>query len=489
MPKLVLLLIEVIAFAILAVVATSDFGFSDGMKITVSYFVAYLIPRIILARARGTSMAAQVVLFVLSAFLIVMAYSCLLHWTGVEGYALDVPNLKNDARHYYKWALHHYDGRLDPVKVAFPGFPLMMVALWKVLGLNVIWPQAMNMMFTLIAVVLTGMTTRRLLAGRVSASMQTLLVSGMIMSCLLFYYLLSGISILKEASTYLSVSMAGFALSSMATVDDDRYRLWRDIVLFVLACVLMAFVRTTFLYFIGLGVVVMALPHWRRDWGMALALLAVVGISLVVGDMFASYSFDRHAIIVEGGWSMHNTYATDTSRPVYRRLIGYYFLYTPLHKLLVLPVTLSLQYLIPLPWISEMDEAVIFNFFIRISYGWYLVGGIALFYYFFLIWRRHEGMGAWPWWPALSFIIIAYIMGGSVTRYVLPFEPLFVPVAIYVICRLVEGKWRVLFKRWFICYVILLTVALLICMEIQLYTFSTMFHTVPLGHYLKHFHL
>jgi hypothetical protein len=488
-PRLLLFLAEVIVFAVLGIVASSHFGLADGARITAAYLVAYLVPRTILSRTRGNTTTAGVILLVLTIALIALSYLNLLEWTSAEGYSLEIPNLKSDARGYYKWALHHYDGRVDGQHIVFKGFPVMMLALWKLLGLNVVWPQAMNMLFTLTAVVLTAITTRRLLAHRVSLPMSTLLNGSLLLTCLLTYYLLSGIIILKEASVFLAISMSGYALASMASTDDERYHPWRDILIFVVACIIMALVRTTFLYFIALGVVIIALPHWRRDWVIALGMLVVVLLSMIVGNYFAAYSFDQHADIAAGGWEMQHTYIDDQnpSRAAFRKLIGYYFLYTPWHKLFMLPLTLSLQFIAPFPWQAIGEDSIISNHIIRFSYGWYALGGIALFYYLFISWRRHENMGAWAWWPAICYAVTAYVMAGSVARYVLPFEPLFVPVVMFLICRLWEGHWRKAFKRWSIFFVILLTMTLVICLEIQYSTISRMLHTPPLVHYLKYY--
>ena len=488
-PKMAMMLIEVIAFALLCVVSSSHFGMADGARITLAYLVAYLIPKIVLTRARGTSTAASVVLLIMAIALMAISYINLLEWTSVDGYDLEVPNIKNDARGYYKWALYHYDGRLDPQHIVFKGFPLMMLISWKLLGLSVIWPQAMNMMFTLTAVVLTGMTTRRLLAHRVSLPVHTLLTGGMLLTFLLTYYLMSGISILKEASVFFSISMAGYALATMASGDEERHHPWRDLLIFATACAIMALVRTTFLYFIALGVVLMVLPHWRRDWVMATCMLVILLLTLFIGNFFAAYSFEQHANIANGGWDMQLTYSefNNPSRAAFRKLIGFYFLYSPWHKFFMLPLTLSLQFIAPFPWQHYGEDNVIFNHIIRFSYGWYALGGIALFYYLFISWRRQDNMGAWAWWPATTYAITAYIMAGSVARYVLPFEPLFIPVVMYVLCRLAEGYWRKAFKRWCIFFVILVAVTLVLCLEIQQNTISRMLHTQPLVHYLKNY--
>lgn len=134
MPRLILLLAEVITFAILAVVASSHFGIADGMGITAAYLVAYLVPCLLLSHARGASTTARVVLLALTVLMMVAAYSNLLRWTMPEECNLQLPDLKADARNFYKWALYHNGYQVDEPGVIFPGFPMMILALWKVLG-------------------------------------------------------------------------------------------------------------------------------------------------------------------------------------------------------------------------------------------------------------------------------------------------------------------------------------------------------------------
>jgi len=96
------------------------------------------------------------------------------------------------------------------------------------------------------------------------------------------------------------------------------------------------------------------------------------------------------------------------------------------------------------------------------------VGGIALFYYLFIAWRRRGGtLGAWAWWPVLCFLAIAYVMAGSVNRYVLPIEQLFVPVAVYVLHLLRYRRYRRAMMWWSIAYVVVLGSALIVCHRIQ----------------------
>ena len=459
MPGMLLLLAEVIAVAVLAIVSTRHFGVSDGLCISASYLVAYLVPLFVLKRSRGTSIAAQAVLLAIAILLSVVGYDCLVSWSTLEDYSLQRPNLIGDARNYYKWALSVYEGvPSDEPGDMFLGFQLMMLGLWKVFGLSVIWPQAMNMMFTMLSVVLTGLMTRRVLAHRVTASPRTLVLSSMALMCLLLYYLTSGVTILKEGATFLSMTMGGYALSSMITVDEERKHLWRDICVFVLACLLMAIVRTTCLYFLALGVVVMTVSNWRRDWVLSLCMLALIFGLFVLSNYYVPYSFARHVEIVDGGWNMERTFSLIFSKTIF----DFYFLYSPWHRLLVLPVTMGIQFVLPLPFNHLFEPPYLLSFISRMTYGWYLFGGTALFYCLFVSWRRGENIGVWAWWPVLIYIGEAYVMGGMMARYLLPIQPLMVPMVLFMLCRLYEGRWRRGYLIWMITLIVLVLVALVV---------------------------
>ena len=465
MPKLLLLIAEAIAVAILAMVAIGHFGWNDGLRITVSYFIAYLVPRVILSRSWGHSAAAGFILLVVAAIIVPLDILRLMYWTELDEFTLAFPNIQGDSRLYYKAALAMYNSGLENRDILVqPGYSMIMVGLWKLFGVSVVWPQAMNLMFTLTSVVLAGLTTRRLLTGRVTQRPTTLVVMGMALCAMLLHYLLIGTTLLKEATIYVAVAMAGFSLAAMAARDEERHTPWRDIILLLLAALLMTIVRASYLYFLILGVALMALPHWRRDWPMALSVIAVIVLMMMAGRALDLYSIERHSEVVGGGWNMNRFYINSEAQQPYKSLMGYYFLYSPLHRLLMLPIPLAAQFVSPLPLIDSFNY---FDLVGRFTWGWYFIGGVCLFYYLVISWRRNDNMGSWPWWPALVFTAIAYAMAGSVVRYVLPIQPLFIPVAAYVLCHLKERRWRRQFRIYTIVFIILIIVALMVSIQFK----------------------
>ena len=467
MPKLLLLIVEAIAVAILAIVATHLFGWNDGMKITISFFIAYLVPRVILTRARGYSVAAGFILLAVAVMIVPFDIFRLLQWTRLDEFTLAFPDIQGDGRTYYKGALAMYNSSLTSQNSLIqPGFSMMIVGLWKLFGVSVVWPQAMNLMFTLTSLVLTGLTTRRLLTGRMAMSASSLVVLGMALCAMLCHYFVIGTSLLKEGTIYLAMALAGFSLAAMAACDEERHSPWRDIILLALAAMLITIVRASYLYFLMLGVALMAIPNWRRDWLMALGAIAVLVLLLAAGRYLELYSIERHGEVIGGGWNMNRFYINSETQQPYKSLLGYYFLYSPLHRLFMLPIPLAAQFVSPLPW-THLGGISYVNLISRFTWGWYFIGGTALFYFLVLSWRRHENMGAWAWWPALVFAAIAHVMAGSVIRYVLPIQPFFVPMAAFVLGRCHEGRWRRQFHIWAIIYIILLLVALVISFKFK----------------------
>lgn len=90
---------------------------------------------------------------------------------------------------------------------------------------------------------------------------------------------------------------------------------------------------------------------------------------------------------------------------------------------------------------------------------WYLIGGAALYYLVYTSWRnlRHELLGRYMIWAAACFIGIAWLFGGTVSRYILPFMPVFVAGALY---SLLNDRHRQSFCRFYAVYIVSLAIAL-----------------------------
>jgi len=355
---------EVAVFASVGLMASRVYTLGEAWSIALAFAVAYLGAKVLLWRTHRATPATRVVLLALALFMSCCALRYFVIWTSVDDWdrpcTLSYPGITGDDSYYFHWAVHYYDGSCPvPEKMAFKGFPSLVWCLFKLFGVSCVWPVAMNMMFTMMAIVLMGMVTVRLLRHRVrGVSESSLQLCGMVGVMMLMFYLSQGMMIQKEATVYLLIALAAWVFAGLNDPLASRSRtqkkiLVRDLALMVVSCVGFAFVRTTYLYFIFIGIVCMAVAHRGRHWRFCAALAAICLACFVLGNYFAYYSVARHVSIVRGGDVMQNLYLIEPSQQPYLRMIGDYFSFSYLHRLALLPMTSAVQFVIPFPWVYK----------------------------------------------------------------------------------------------------------------------------------------
>ncbi len=460
-----LIVTMLLAVSAVAAGAVTVLGADTGWRLALALTVAYALPMAVYNRQSWSTAGGHYVL--LATWLLMSAISVenVMVWTAPDGASAEWPLFESDSRGYYAWALHYYDGRCDAPPVAFPGLPFMMLVLWKLFGVNVVWPVAMNVCFTLLAIVIAAMTTVRLLRGRELARPDRWLGNAALVCGMLLFFLLSeSTCVLKEAAIALSMSAVALVLAVFVT---DRHLRVKHYVAFVAACLLLAFTRTTYMYFVLLALVIIAMGNYKTHLPHTLLLVVLALIAFVAGDSVAYYSFERHVSIISGGERMQRLFMVGPNQQPYLDMVGNYFTYPIWRRLLLLPLSCSVQFIIPFPWIYD-GWTSLHEVAARCGFGWYAVGGTALFYYGAMSWRQRYKLGAWAWVPALIFATIAYTTAGSVSRYALPVEVMFIPVAVWVMsCVCHDLSLRRLFIVWAILFVIVLTITLIVCHDIQ----------------------
>lgn len=464
--KLWVLALEVAAVAVVAVFASHFFAAVDAMKVVVAFVVACSIPILVFRRSSHHTPGAEVFLVLSALTITLMAEWGIWNATTAVGLPFDNPHLIVDDSRYFKWALAHYDGRVEAPACTFVGFPLIVVGLWKVLGVSIVWPLALNACVALFAIIVTARMTVVLLDRRVDTKPETVTMLVMLVCCFLFFFLSQAARLQKEALSYLATALCGLALARFSRQESIS---WKTMAVFALGCAIMAMVRTSFVYFFMIGAVIVSFTGLRKRWRNGLVLVAIAVVIFGAGCLLSMYSFTKQYVTIAGGNAMDQSFVIRGTQQPYLALIGKYFYYPVLKRILLLPLTMSVQFIIPFPWIYDRpgDHTVV-SVMTRMRWMWYIVGGITLFYYFFLSWQKGKGLGMWALWPAVVFIIIAYVIGGTVSRYVLPLQILFIPQAVLVVLQLRQGENRKLFLVWAIGYVMVLVCTLIVCYNVQL---------------------
>ena len=465
------LLGEVLALALLATFAIKVFEFSDAISIILSMAVAYLIPRFIYSRSsywcRWGHWLLLTVGFLMAMYVVLSIKAC----TIDVGETLEEPALHSDSGNYYAWALSHYDGRCPEPKLPFKGLPLFMLWQWRVLGVSIAWPMALNYMFTLLTIVMTGKVACRMLCRKFDDfKPSTIATVAMLLVSLMGFLISQGLRIQKESGCALGLMLVGYTLAGLASGETltkrDRYR---DIAVFVTGCLLMAMVRTNFVYFAVVGAVMMLFSNHRANWKYGLVLAVIAAVITVAFSILFSYSFGQQYRTVDGGDAMALAFKVGIVQQPYFNIIGDYYHYPEWKRMLLLPVTAGVQYVIPFPWLYDYSEATIFSLLPRLRFMWYFVGGACLHYFLYItiLHPKSNNLGMWAWWPLVIFMGIAYITGGSVSRYALPLQPLFVVIALYVLLKVKQGNYRRSFTIWMIVYAFVLLAILVLCYNAQ----------------------
>lgn len=236
-----------------------------------------------------------------------------------------------------------------------------------------------------------------------------------------------GTVILKDSFVIAGVALLGVALL--------RFIPQRDCIATCssLACgaagiLLIATLRIEYLVYVPAGVAFMLPWVLRRKAPAAALLLFAVGAA----GLYIAY---RHSFIC----SQSAIYIFDTVSPTRQSYnsVAAWILSAPWWmRLLCLPMTAAVQYLIPLPWTAADDAAFGPGFvFAHFSLPWYAVGGLILTA--LLLWRRIPGamlrialLGAVVW------LVPAYAAAGMVNRYTLAAIPLMAPAGAYAWLRL-----------------------------------------------------
>lgn len=469
-----LLLLELLSLAVAAVLTWRYFAMPDAARIVAAMAVGYAVPRAVLSRSRHCSTGSLVLLYVVGAGLMAFAVYNMWSWTVHAGRPLDAPHILSDGGKYYKCALHYYDGSVPPQRnVHYYGLPAMIYLTWKLLGVSLVWPMAVNYMLTLLSMVVFGFMACRLLAGRLESGGRQVMLLAMLLMALSTYMLSQGALLQKEALNYMGMAMVGYVLSGLARSETlHGAKLWRETLVFFLGAGMLISTRGTMAYFVAAGIVLAVAHDWRRNWRRGGALLLITLVLFVLGtEVFAREAYFYHQVrtlvnTTRSADRMSEMYIVGPSQQPLRAVLGDYFYHPLWLKVLLTPVTATALYLVPFPWLRG-DYSVL-NILSRTTCTWYAVGGLSLFYFLFMSWRRSRSLGWLALWPVACFLAVAYATGGSVARYTLPLQPLFVVIAVYVLCQWRDKKMRHALCTFAAVYALVLAVTLCVCHYVQM---------------------
>lgn len=445
---------------VIAAVTVSVFGIADGFKTVAAMTVACAFPYLLARRCSWWTPACSVALMGSMLVLVACAVNHIWESTLRCNLMLDNPVLGPDATKYFRWALHHYDGRCEEPLITFCGFPLAILGLWRVLGVSMIWPVALNVMLTVTSIILGGRITvafTRKIEGVTPSAAAAIAMALLGVHC---FFISQGHAVQKEASMYVAMSMIALVFVELQQVPATRRKALQWVCVYAAGCLLLAVIRAKYINFAALGIVLLAVGTWRKQWRSLAALSGITVATWMLG-MYCSttYSVEQQVYNVTGGEYMDLAFGkVEGIQEQYLEMMGGYFGLPMWKRVLLLPFTSGVQYVIPFPWGAE--KVLWGSIMPRLRLGWYVCGGLAIVYYAMLSWRRKHSLGAVLWWPVICFAGISFISGGTVSRYILPLQPTFCAIAVYVGALIYTGTHRKQLLAASGIYALLLVVAL-----------------------------
>lgn len=325
-------------------------------------------------------------------------------------------------------------------------------------GRSIIYPMIGNMLMTLLSLVMCGWLAVRLLPSDCGHSRPFIASGAIIMIGAIATYLNCGTVLIKDATLNFCTAAVLLCLTGIWNPPAKTRDKIAIIILMTVGLAGITIVRYMMLFML-LPAVFLTLR--RRNITTVVSVAACILIMyLVIRSMMTTYGLSEYTATEK----VTATYFQPReSHRSYLDMLGEYVNLDFWQKLLWLPVCCGVQYLIPLPWNGLNDLPMGYTLvYAHQGWAWYLIGGAALYYLLFISWRncKHSLLSRYMLWAAACFAGIAWMFGGTVSRYILPFMPVFVCGALYAAVKYYRAKS---FRRFYLTYLIALAAALTAC--------------------------
>jgi len=399
-------------------------------------------------------------LYVLGVAALIMTFGA---WQNIAGYIRECHSLVNpdfhstevfDSVREFSIAKAIATGTQIPAWNGNLAYPLMVSCLFRLFGVNIVWPIALNMGFTLGSITLAGAICAKLMPayGR-----RRMVLAGMSLTSCVAGIMMHGTLLLKDAPVIFAVSLFAYAMALTVRGQSGT----KSILTAAFAATVLLYSRPMVAVFLLTGVLVVCLR--RRSVGPVLYYVALLAAVFMVAKYYIDVPVNTEAVTGSGHFSSTSAFLGMPTVQRYSELVEGYYTWPLWRRLLYLPFVCAVQYFPPFPWNFTRDLWMgQFYWFAHISIGWYVVGGLIIAFYIFCWGRKATGyMNRWGLWWLLCYAGCALYTAGSVPRYYLCFVPMGVPLALYMVFQVRRGiAKRKVFYGYCYCYFLLLVAGL-----------------------------
>lgn len=433
-----------------------------GVPIYICMMSAYIVPYIIFRQSSFCTIPGQIAMGV--AFVMMSVFLVLNYWQStVQLGTPDVPFLLYDAQTFHLLAQDVKNdtlGQHSPI-TPYMGYPVFLSS-WLSCGVtDIAYPMIFNIFLLLCAMLLLGRCCLFVIDDKVVARR----VSGyaMLLLAVIPGVMGQGTLLSKEPFIIFALSACVCAMYAIRA----RWHIVRYAIMFAVGVVVIASMRTTYLYVLLLFVAAVWLHDFKRGEIIPfLSVVAVIMIGIYVGSL-QSWWGDSGFVMRYVSVGNYNSFFCGDSQEPLQRLIGPYHTYSLWLRLLLLPVSVAVQFIIPFPFMtaeSPLGHPISMNVYHRMSYLWYLAAIPMLYYYLFYWWRKGgRRLSLLAFAAIVAYCIPAYMTAGAVSRYAYCFVPFLAVAGGYVLSVVLYSRDEL--KRlgvFALVYVILIAAALFV---------------------------
>lgn len=384
-------------------------------------------------------------------------------YTEVSGGSYSAPVLvNNDARTDWELAVHRAFGVPLTMFDGFMGvryYGYIIQGLIVAFGCDIGVPLIFNSLCYVLLLILIGAIAWQLTANRAVAT------ATMAVGALMCYLMVQATVLIKDVP--LTMCVAAAVLVMVKWHKGDKVSL-SDMCLLAVALAGIAFLRANFLLMLLLGVALFSIRPGRNQVILKVDVRFIWLGFVVVAIFFVMHTFFTFPTVAENVDAHYGTGVFvhhQNVRAWDRMLTDDYEAMSIWRRLLWLPASVIVQFLIPFPWNFARD--MIFGpteCVAHFGYFWYYAGAVLLYWIFALQRRSAAGMRLLVLWGVLLTVATAYMMSGRVSRYCLPYLPMLLPAVGWVLA--VHTRRRSLWI-WLGVFTVLLVPVLIVCHHLQ----------------------
>lgn len=427
------------------------------------WLIAYLAAAVPYSRKTWSSLAGAWTLFGAS---LVLAFGIILnchYYICVWGHGdVSQPVLMNtDAWSAWNNALVD-NGRADAYPCPWPavGYGHFVGLIVAAFGADICIPLLFNALCALATIALTGCIAQMCAQGN-ETERRHMATCAMVISAFMCYFMASGTVLIKDTPLAAAVALTAWAALRMRTGRTP----WA-VAAIAAAAVVVTYARPNYLLVL-IAVIAVACRPRRREAIMPACLCAVLAAVWLLSQGWETSSPIGNYIDM----STRNMASADgdvSSHSAYYGILGDYYSLPSWQRILLLPVTVAIQFLIPFPW--TCGKYLVFGPFMAVahfSFFRYAAGALVMYF----IGRQIPRAGRAPVLllrmvaiGLLFYCASAFQFAGSISRYGIPLIALIVPAAAYA---WVSYRRERAFRLWCAVFAAGMTAVLFICHHIS----------------------